>query len=55
MDKDYWENFYKNYDGNVEPSLFSKFVLENYAKANNHLIELGCGNGRDAIFLLKKD
>jgi tellurite methyltransferase len=50
MDKNYWENFYKQQNEKLEPSLFAKYVLENLAKRGHALVELGCGNGRDAIF-----
>jgi tellurite methyltransferase len=50
MDKVYWENFYKMQNEELEPSLFAKYVRENFAREGNFLVELGCGNGRDAIF-----
>lgn len=55
MDKKYWEKFYrsKSNNDNVEPSLFSKFVFKHYVKKGDSLLELGCGNGRDAIFFAK--
>jgi tellurite methyltransferase len=50
MDKEYWENFYKMRNEDLKPSLFAKYVRKNFAVEGNSLIELGCGNGRDAIF-----
>jgi tellurite methyltransferase len=50
MDKEYWENFYKMQNEELKPSLFAKYVRKNFAGKGNSLIELGCGNGRDAIF-----
>ncbi|MCF6276323.1 MAG: class I SAM-dependent methyltransferase [Candidatus Magasanikbacteria bacterium] len=50
MDTKYWENIYKNGSIIKKPSLFAKFVLNKHIKDNASLIELGCGNGRDAIF-----
>jgi ubiquinone/menaquinone biosynthesis C-methylase UbiE len=50
MDKKYWENFYKQHNEDMEPSSFARYICEHYAKPNNILIELGCGNGRDAVF-----
>ena len=50
MDKLYWSDFYSNKRGDIIPSLFAKFVLNNYLKKGESLIELGCGNGRDAVF-----
>lgn len=49
----YWEKFYKNNNKPFEPSEFAKFILP-YLENNKKLIELGCGNGRDSIFLSKK-
>lgn len=57
MDKNYWESFYLNKKLTSEPSLFAKFVYENYLHKNGYgnLIELGCGNGRDAVFFAKNN
>lgn len=52
-DKEYWNKYYKK---NFEPtphSTFAEFILP-YVENNKLLIELGCGNGRDSIFLSKK-
>jgi tellurite methyltransferase len=49
MDKDYWEAFYATQNKELKPSLFAKYVVEYIAKEPHKLIELGCGNGRDAI------
>ena len=51
-DIEYWKTFYKNNTKPFEPSSFSKFIL-NYLEKNKKLIELGCGNGRDSVFLSK--
>jgi tellurite methyltransferase len=58
MDREYWDKYYarKRRAGNVVPSSFAKYVWEHViSKANWNigrisLIELGCGNGRDAIY-----
>ena len=50
MDKNYWESYYKQQNENLEPSLFSRYICEHYATPQKTLIELGCGNGRDAVF-----
>lgn len=50
MEKEYWEDYYKRHYDVVEPSLFAKFVLEKHIKKGSSLIELGCGNGRDALY-----
>jgi tellurite methyltransferase len=50
MDKNYWENYYKKQNERLKPSLFAHYVVENVANPNNALVELGCGNGRDAVY-----
>jgi len=55
MDKKYWTKYYKLQDAPEKPSLFAKFVLENYIKDNESLIELGCGNGRDSLFFARNE
>ena len=42
-------NIIKKYSSS-EPSDFAKYILK-YLESGKKLIELGCGNGRDAIFL----
>lgn len=57
MDKNYWKNFYAKHKVGEKPSLFAKFVWENYLatrKNSTNLIELGCGNGRDALYFAKQ-
>jgi cyclopropane fatty-acyl-phospholipid synthase-like methyltransferase len=48
--KNYWEDYYKIDVAPKESSLFAKFCLDNYLEEGNTVIELGCGNGRDALF-----
>lgn len=47
---EYWESYYKSGVAPETPSLFAKYVLANYTSPGDSLIELGCGNGRDARF-----
>jgi cyclopropane fatty-acyl-phospholipid synthase-like methyltransferase len=54
IDKVYWEKFYKQQNKDLKPSLFAKYVYDTYAKSGQTLIELGCGNGRDAIYFANK-
>lgn len=49
-DRKYWSNFYKDNKIPFEPSLFAKFCLKKYFTDKKNLLELGCGNGRDALF-----
>ena len=50
--KDFWENYYKTHKNPDNESPFARFVLP-FLKENSFLYELGCGNGRDCIFLNK--
>ena len=54
MDKNYWDEYYRLHRGNKEisdPSSFAKFILKNFfSEKKLNIVELGSGNGRDAIF-----
>lgn len=54
MDKKYWNNFYKKHDKDIaisSHSSFSEFCLRNFFIGDNlKIVELGSGNGRDAIY-----
>jgi tellurite methyltransferase len=54
MDKKYWNNYYKNENTPSTPSPFAEYVLDEWihhdANGDFKICELGCGNGRDAIF-----
>lgn len=54
MDKEYWMNYYKVHNAPGQPSLFAKFVCEEYLSSGGSLLELGCGNGRDSVFFSGK-
>jgi hypothetical protein len=47
---EYWERYYAAHKQPFSPSLFSRHVMDNYMKRGEACIELGCGNGRDAVF-----
>lgn len=49
----YWNNFYKKFSIQKE-SNFAKFVIKHTIK-NKTLIDIGCGNGRDTLFFIKKN
>jgi tellurite methyltransferase len=60
MDKDYWEKYYQNHgkdSGISNHSSFADFCYSDFFR-NNHniknIVELGSGNGRDAIYLANK-
>ncbi len=54
MDKEYWNNYYQQHgkdEGISMHSTFAKFCQDKfYVKNYLNIIELGSGNGRDAIF-----
>lgn len=50
MDKNYWKNIYSQQSESERPSLFAQYIVDTYGVENKKLIELGCGNGRDAIY-----
>ena len=50
MDKNYWKNIYSKQSEGERPSLFAIYIADNYDLEGKNLIELGCGNGRDAIY-----
>jgi tellurite methyltransferase len=49
-DKLYWEKYYEHKKIPFSPSLFAQYVIKHYVKPNDFVIELGCGNGRDAVY-----
>ena len=54
MDRKYWDDYYKNHgkdEAIYKPSTFAIFCLNRYFhKQNLKIIELGSGNGRDALY-----
>lgn len=46
----HWEQFYSGGTAPMEPSSFARFTAEQVQPAGR-LLEVGCGNGRDAVFL----
>ena len=53
-DKEYWNAYYKSIADVVpEPSNFARYV-EKELRPNSHILELGCGNGRDSLFFASK-
>lgn len=49
MDKNYWKNIYSRQSEDDRPSLFAQYIIEEVGVDGKNIIELGCGNGRDAI------
>ena len=54
-DHDYWNEFYLSNGVVHEPSSFARYVEDRYFECEKTLLELGCGNGRDAIFFAEKE
>lgn len=50
MDKNYWKNIYSKQSENEQPSLFAQHIVGEIGIEGKRIIELGCGNGRDAIY-----
>jgi len=50
MDEQYWESFYLKQNISLQPSLFAEYVVKKLIKNKRTIVELGCGNGRDAIY-----
>jgi len=48
-EKSYWSEYYKNHSKPGSQSLFADFVKP-FLQDKTSMIELGCGNGRDALF-----
>ena len=57
MDKKYWDNYYHQHGKDkkiTEPSSFAKFCLDTFLNSEKlNIVELGSGNGRDAIFFAR--
>ncbi len=53
--KKYWDKFYSEKKAPLKSSSFAKFSLRFIKdKKEDILIDVGCGNGRDTLFFLKK-
>ena len=50
----FWNYFYKKKNSVSSASNFAKFCIKNYIIKNSKLLEIGCGNGRDAFYFCKK-
>lgn len=50
----YWNNYYQKRNAPIKPSSFAIFCLENFLDQPCHILEFGCGNGRDSFYFAKK-
>lgn len=53
INKEYWDNFYKNFTVTNE-SDFAKYVNDKI-QPKSEIIDIACGNGRDALFFEKQN
>ena len=53
MNKNYWESYYSEKLGILEPSSFSIKILR-FIKQGESILDLGCGNGRDSFHFANK-
>jgi adenylylsulfate kinase-like enzyme/SAM-dependent methyltransferase len=51
--RQYWDSYYKKRCAPIAPSSFAIFCSENYLTDHCHLLEFGCGNGRDSFYFAK--
>jgi SAM-dependent methyltransferase len=49
----YWDSYYGKRKAPINPSSFALFCNENYFDRHCHLLEFGCGNGRDSFYFSK--
>lgn len=50
----HWANFYKTREPRKEPSNFAKFAV-NWIEKGKTVYDIGSGNGRDSVFLARKN
>ena len=53
-DRGYWNSFYEKNGVIHTPSSFASHIQDTYLEDGKALLELGCGNGRDAVFFAEK-
>jgi tellurite methyltransferase len=51
MDKEYWNSYYAARKAIHYPSPFCEYCCKDWIKPQSRILELGCGNGRDAFYL----
>jgi bifunctional enzyme CysN/CysC len=51
--QEYWQQFYEHTKGVFEPSSFA-ISVEHQLVPNSEIVEVGCGNGRDAAFFAER-
>lgn len=53
MQDSFWDNHYKNFSLS-QPSLFAQSCLNGLITADDTVVELGCGNGRDGLAIAQR-
>ena len=64
--KEYWDKFYSEEEVTNQPSHFAKYCFDNHIvpswfpdgitkQPDTHMLELGCGNGRDSNFFAQSN
>ncbi len=49
----YWDSYYQKRKAPISPSSFALFCKENFLDRHCHILEFGCGNGRDSFYFSK--
>jgi len=49
----YWDSYYQKRKAPITPSSFALLCNENFLDNNCHILEFGCGNGRDSFYFAK--
>jgi adenylylsulfate kinase-like enzyme/SAM-dependent methyltransferase len=49
----YWDSYYQKRKAPINPSSFALFCNENFLDKHCHMLEFGCGNGRDSFYFSK--
>lgn len=53
MQDSFWDNHYKNFSLS-QPSRFASYCLDGVVTAEDTVVELGCGNGRDGLAIAQR-
>lgn len=50
-DMAYWEHYYRNNPSPFSETRFAHYVVHKWLQPGMRVVELGCGNGRDAVYM----
>jgi bifunctional enzyme CysN/CysC len=51
----YWDSYYQKRKAPISPSSFALFCSANFLDKHCHILEFGCGNGRDSFYFSKSN